>query len=136
MQLAKLAALFICVAFGSSMDIAAIQVGWKRCSCDLGCCHCGGCGRGPEQRGAHHVSGLTGSCCLPPCPPLQTEAPLDLDYNRELVTVGTSNFITALAGVGYTGGVHRVGYTGGVGGTMAQWSAPARCRHRSWLLRL
>ncbi|GAB4822722.1 hypothetical protein N2152v2_009768 [Parachlorella kessleri] len=56
-QVGKLVALFFVVAFGSSMDVAAIQA----------------------------------------------EAPRDLDYNQELTTVGLSNLLTGLLGVGYTG---------------------------------
>eukprot|EP00887_Chlorella_sp_A99_P005506 scaffold1.g5506.t1 len=56
-QAGKLAALFFVVAFGSSMDVAAIQA----------------------------------------------EAPCELNYNRELVTVGTSNLVASLSGFGFTG---------------------------------
>lgn len=56
-QLGKLLTLYFIVAFGSSMDIAAIQA----------------------------------------------DTPRDLDYNSELVTVGLSNALTAVCGVGYTG---------------------------------
>lgn len=56
-QLGKLLALYFVVAFGSSMDIAAIQA----------------------------------------------DTPRDLDYSKELVTVGVSNLLTAFAGVGFTG---------------------------------
>lgn len=56
-QAGKILALYFVVAFGSSMDIAAIQADVER----------------------------------------------PLDYNRELVTVGLSNVVTGLTGVGYTG---------------------------------
>ena len=56
-QAGKRVSLFVIVAFGSSMDVAAIQA----------------------------------------------DSPLDLDYNKELVTVGISNAAVALAGVGFTG---------------------------------
>lgn len=56
-QLAKVVPLLFVVAFGSSMDVAAIQA----------------------------------------------QAPFDLNYNSELVTVGLSNVVTGLVGVGFTG---------------------------------
>jgi sulfate permease, SulP family len=56
-QIGKLFGLYVAVAFGSSMDVAAIQ----------------------------------------------TEAPKDLEFNRELVTVGVSNIVAGCFGVGLTG---------------------------------
>lgn len=56
-QAGKLLGLYVVVAFGSSMDIAAIQA----------------------------------------------EAPQDIDYNRELITVGLSNIVTGITGVGFSG---------------------------------
>lgn len=56
-QWGKLLALYFVVAFGSSMDVAAIQA----------------------------------------------DSPADLDFNRELVTVGVSNAIAGAAGVGFSG---------------------------------
>ncbi|KAL4452289.1 hypothetical protein ABPG75_007951 [Micractinium tetrahymenae] len=56
-QLGKLATLMLFVAFGSSMDIAAIQA----------------------------------------------DAPLELDFNSELITIGASNLVTAASGFGFTG---------------------------------
>ncbi|KFM27070.1 Uncharacterized protein C24H6.11c [Auxenochlorella protothecoides] len=56
-QAGKILALYFVVAFGSSMDVAAIQA----------------------------------------------DVATPLDYNKELVTVGMSNLVTGMAGVGYTG---------------------------------
>ncbi|KAL6776708.1 hypothetical protein ACKKBF_B30640 [Auxenochlorella protothecoides x Auxenochlorella symbiontica] len=56
-QAGKILALYFVVAFGSSMDVAAIQA----------------------------------------------DVAMPLDYNKELVTVGMSNLVTGMAGVGYTG---------------------------------
>ena len=85
--------LFLVVAFGSCMDIAAIQQVKIK-------------GLPPGPRPAPSLASTVILITLPPlviAPLSEQDNPFKIDYDRELTTVATSNMLTGLVGVGYTG---------------------------------
>jgi SulP family sulfate permease len=85
LQASKLLALYFIVAFGSSMDIAG--------ECCQNHVHC-------QQLPPLPLKAPAASCC---CAAIQADTSQDLAYDSELVTVGLSNLLTSVAGVGFSG---------------------------------